>query len=68
MMYVFNLAVRGTIEEHILRLLYEKIKMFELVVGELDAILAQLHLDRSFESHLIDIFIRSESESQLIRN
>ncbi|HHV94850.1 MAG TPA: DEAD/DEAH box helicase [Firmicutes bacterium] len=65
--YVFNLAVRGTIEEHILRLLYEKIKMFELVVGELDAILAQLHLDRSFESHLIDIFIRSESESQLIR-
>ena len=65
--YIFNLATQGTIEEHIWRLLHEKIKMFEMVVGQLDTILTQLHLDKSFESHLIDIFIRSESEGQLVK-
>ena len=65
--YVFNLATQGTIEEHILRLLHEKINMFEMVVGELDAILTHLHLDKSFESRLIDIFVRSETERDLMR-
>ncbi len=65
--YIFNLATQGTIEEHIWRLLDEKIKMFEMVVGQLDTILTQLHLDKSFESHLIDIFIRSESEGELVK-
>ncbi|NLY29579.1 MAG: ATP-dependent helicase, partial [Firmicutes bacterium] len=52
---------------HIWRLLDEKIKMFEMVVGQLDTILTQLHLDKSFESHLIDIFIHSESEGELVK-
>ena len=65
--YVFNLATKGTIEEHIMRLLHEKINMFEMVVGELDAILTHLHLDRSFESRLIDIFVRSETDKDLAR-
>jgi SNF2 family DNA or RNA helicase len=65
--YVFNFATQGTIEEHLLRLLHEKINMFEMVVGELDAILTQLHLDKSFESRLIDIYLRSETESDLAR-
>lgn len=65
--YVFNFATQGTIEEHLLRLLHEKINMFEMVVGELDAILTQLHLDKSFESRIIDICIRSETEKDLAR-
>ncbi|NMB12014.1 MAG: DEAD/DEAH box helicase [Firmicutes bacterium] len=65
--YVFNFATQGTIEEHILKLLHEKINMFELVVGELDAILTHLQLDRSFESHLINIFVRSETDKDLAR-
>jgi SNF2 family DNA or RNA helicase len=65
--YVFNLATKGTIEEHIMRLLHEKINMFEMVVGELDAILTHLHLNRSFESRLIDIFVRSETDKDLAR-
>ena len=65
--YVFNLATKGTIEEHIMRLLHEKINMFEMVVGELDAILTPLHLNRSFESRLIDIFVRSETDKDLAR-
>jgi superfamily II DNA or RNA helicase len=41
--FIFTLVVRETLEEHILRLLDEKINMFELVVGEIDAILGELH-------------------------
>ena len=50
-----------------MRLLHEKINMFEMVVGELDAILTPLHLNRSFESRLIDIFVRSETDKDLAR-
>lgn len=38
---IVNFAARGTIESHVLRLLDEKIKLFELVVGELDVILGK---------------------------
>lgn len=65
--HVFNFATQGTIEEHILRLLHEKINMFEMVVGELDAILTRFHLAKSFESRLIDIFVRAETEADLVR-
>jgi len=65
--HVFNLATLGTIEEHILRLLHEKINLFEMVVGELDAILTHLQLTRSFESHLVDIITRAKNESDLAR-
>jgi len=34
--------VRHTLEEHILKILDEKINMFELVVGEIGAILGQM--------------------------
>lgn len=38
--HIYNLAIQHTIEQHILDLLYEKIDVFETVVGELDDILA----------------------------
>lgn len=38
--HIYNLAIRDTIEEHILDLLYDKIDVFEQVVGELDDILS----------------------------
>lgn len=65
--YVFNLATLGTIEEHILTLLHEKINMFELVVGELDAILSHLESGKSFESHVVDILIKAQTEDELRR-
>ncbi len=40
--FIFNLVVRHTLEEQILRVLDEKINMFELVVGEIGDILGQL--------------------------
>ena len=38
--HIYNLAIQNTIEDHILDLLYDKIGVFEKVVGELDDILS----------------------------
>jgi superfamily II DNA or RNA helicase len=43
--FVFNLSVRHTLEDRLLAILDEKINMFELVVGEIQAILGELDED-----------------------
>jgi len=37
--YIFNLTMKGTIEDYILELLYEKIQLFQLTIGDLELIL-----------------------------
>nr|MBA3766523.1 DEAD/DEAH box helicase [Acidobacteriota bacterium] len=46
--FIFNMVVRGTLEEHVLRILDEKINMFELVVGEIDQILGEMDDEGEF--------------------
>jgi superfamily II DNA or RNA helicase len=55
--FVFNLVTRGTLEEQVLRLLDEKISMFELVVGEVGAILGGLDEDRDFAELVLDAWL-----------
>jgi SNF2 family DNA or RNA helicase len=55
--FVFNLVTRDTLEEHILHLLDEKISMFELVVGEVGAILGGLEEDRDFADLMLDAWL-----------
>lgn len=59
---IYNLSTRGTIEEHILSLLYEKINMFELVIGELDTILER---GDDLETSLAKIVLESDDERDL---
>ncbi len=54
--FVFNLASAGTIEEELLRLLDEKIHMFELVIGEVGMILGNLDDDRDFADIVMDLW------------
>src|SRR3954468_18666588 len=61
---IYNFAIKGTVEEHILKLLYEKIHLFEKVIGELDDILTKLEFG-NIEDHLIDIFGQSASEGEM---
>jgi SNF2 family DNA or RNA helicase len=60
---IFNLVTLNTIEEHILYLLHEKIGMFEMVVGELDAILGAA--DSTFETSLAQIFLTARDGAEL---
>lgn len=61
---IYNFATKDTVEEHILKLLYEKIHLFEKVIGDLDDILTKLDFG-NFEDHLIDIFGKSTSEGEM---
>ena len=49
---IFNLSCNETIEAHVIELLARKIRMFELVIGELDLILGNLEGNKSFEDLL----------------
>ncbi len=62
---IFNLAVNDTIEAYILDLLAHKIRMFELVIGELDLILGELDHRRGFEGYLEDAWAGSYTEEEL---
>lgn len=55
--FVFNLVTRGTLEEQVLALLDEKISMFELVVGEVGAILGGLEEEREFPDLVLDAWL-----------
>ncbi|MEC5422269.1 SNF2-related protein [Virgibacillus sp. C22-A2] len=58
--HVYNFAIKQTIEEHIMTLLYEKINLFEQVIGQLDDILAELNIP-DLEKELLDIYAESTS-------
>jgi SNF2 family DNA or RNA helicase len=62
--HIYNFATKDTVEEHILKLLYEKIQLFEKVIGDLDDILTRLEFG-NIEDHLIDIFGKSSSEGEM---
>jgi SNF2 family DNA or RNA helicase len=65
--FIYNLYAQGTVEEHILRLLDEKINLFRQVVGELDVILRRFEHRgrRSLESRILEILTRSRDEREL---
>jgi SNF2 family DNA or RNA helicase len=60
--YVFNLCLRGSIEEQILRVLHDKINLFELVAGEMEMILGELDEEQDFASLVMDLWVRSGAE------
>jgi len=62
--FVFNLVTRGTLEEQILYLLDEKISMFELVVGEVGAILGSLEDEREFADLMLDAWLHTTEASR----
>ncbi|MFF2482834.1 DEAD/DEAH box helicase [Paenibacillus sp. NPDC058071] len=57
--HIYNLCTMGTIEEHIVNLLHEKINLFELVIGELDLILEKLEKEGSLEQQLARVLLQS---------
>ncbi|WP_449621334.1 DEAD/DEAH box helicase [Robertmurraya sp. Marseille-Q9965] len=62
--HIYNFATKDTVEEHVLKLLHEKIALFEKVIGDLDDILTKLEFG-NFEDYLVDIFGHSSSEGEM---
>jgi SNF2 family DNA or RNA helicase len=57
---VINLVARGTIESYVLEILDKKIRMFELVVGEIEEILGTWQPHGSFEDEVFRRWIESK--------
>jgi SNF2 family DNA or RNA helicase len=65
---IYNLCTQGTIEEHIVKLLHEKINLFELVIGGLDHILEKIEGgEQSLEKQLARMVLESSGEAELGR-
>ncbi|CAM4306724.1 DEAD/DEAH box helicase [Paenibacillus tarimensis] len=63
---IYNLCTKGTIEEHIVSLLHEKINLFELVIGELDHILERFEKEElPLEQRLAKLMLESSGEAEL---
>lgn len=63
--YIYNLSTKGTIEEHILHLLHEKINMFEKVIGGLDVILERLEKQIPIEKSLYRMIVQADNDQEL---
>jgi SNF2 family DNA or RNA helicase len=63
--FIFNFCIQGSIEEYVLRILHDKINMFELVVGEIETILGTVGDDFDFSEAIMDIWLRNQSQTEL---
>jgi len=62
--FVFNLVTSGTIEDAMLRILDEKINMFELVVGEVGAILGEMEEQEEFSTLVLDAWLQETDSAR----
>jgi len=62
--FIFNLVVRNTLEEYVLQILDEKINMFQLVVGEIGAILGEVEQEREFAELVFDAWIETTEQDR----
>ena len=61
---IYNFSIENSIEDHVLNLLYNKINLFERVVGELDQILADLNI-QSFDTEINQLINQSKSVGEI---
>lgn len=66
--HIYNLVTEGTVEEYVLYLLHEKIRLFELAVGELDVILGDTDPGPgNLESELVRILAEAATPEEIRR-
>ena len=63
--YIFNFCLANSLEEYILKILHEKINLFELVVGEIDTILGQMGDEFDFGEAVVSLWLKNQSQSDL---
>ena len=65
---IYNLVARDTIESYVLEILEKKIRLFELVVGEVEEILGHWEPEGSFEDEVFKIWVESKDGEARDRN
>lgn len=64
---ITSIAGRGTFEEYLVQLLLNKIKLFEMVIGEIDSILSYLEDPTPIEHRISKIILESHNSASLKR-
>lgn len=65
--YIYNLYSRDTVEEHLVRLLDEKVRMFEMVIGESERVIGKFCRGKSFEARIMELVLQANSQEELDR-
>ncbi|MCP8616842.1 DEAD/DEAH box helicase [Salirhabdus salicampi] len=60
---IYYLAMKDSIDEHLINMLYEKIDLFERVIGNLEGILQQLNI-KNLDKEIESIFAESHSAGE----
>jgi SNF2 family DNA or RNA helicase len=64
--YIFNMALKDTVEEYVLERLYHKIDLFQQSIGELSSILSRLEESGTgFEDEIFERLVNAGSEVDL---
>ncbi len=63
--FIFNFCLKDSIEEYILRILHDKINMFELVVGEVETILGNIDDEFDFSEIVMGIWLSHQAKPEL---
>ncbi|MCL2257637.1 MAG: DEAD/DEAH box helicase [Candidatus Bathyarchaeota archaeon] len=59
---IFNLAVKDTVDDYVLHILYQKIELFTMTVGKMETVLAELKEgDQDIQKTIAEILLRSNS-------
>ncbi|HEY7021487.1 MAG TPA: SNF2-related protein [Ktedonobacterales bacterium] len=63
---VINMALQDTIDDYVVRLLYEKINLFTLTIGALETVLAETQDDElDLEERLLEILLEHDNQSTI---
>jgi SNF2 family DNA or RNA helicase len=63
---VINMALKDTIDDYVVRLLYEKINLFTMTIGALETVLAETQDDElDLEERLLEILLESDDSATL---
>ena len=61
---IHNLAISGSIEEHILKLLFDKINLFKMTIGDLELLFEEEGL-KNISSDVFDSYMSSNSSKEI---
>ena len=63
---VLNFVLRETIDDYVVRLLYQKINLFTMTVGALETVLTEVQEGEfEFEERILEVLLRSDDRTKL---
>jgi SNF2 family DNA or RNA helicase len=60
---IVNLSIKDTVEDYVLKVLYDKIRLFEVAIGEMDLILSELESGESLERQVFEILAQAKTRA-----